>query len=136
MTRCIPPLAEFTAPDDRRINLEDDLCICACPVPPRLIASSRNAVLTVEAGDVAKMPEAQEWLAYAKTKQYGARMQFVDSETGMPLANRKLTIHKMGATQTIQTDSDGYATIETSELAEVNVHGMFESPAGQIDYEA
>ncbi|MDN7858342.1 PAAR domain-containing protein [Burkholderia cepacia] len=37
--QCVGPRLSMTGPDDRRVALSDDLCVCKCPVPPLLVAS-------------------------------------------------------------------------------------------------
>jgi uncharacterized Zn-binding protein involved in type VI secretion len=39
--QCDGPRQMMTAPDGRRAALSDDLCICGCHLPPKLIASQK-----------------------------------------------------------------------------------------------
>ncbi|KVD50867.1 hypothetical protein WS61_29815 [Burkholderia sp. ABCPW 11] len=36
---CTGPRISTTGPDGREAALSDDLCLCACPTPPKLVAS-------------------------------------------------------------------------------------------------
>lgn len=36
---CDGPRISTTGPDGRQAALSDDLCVCRCPMPPRLVAS-------------------------------------------------------------------------------------------------
>jgi uncharacterized Zn-binding protein involved in type VI secretion len=40
--QCDGPREVMTAPDGRHAALSDDLCICGCEPPPKLIASQQN----------------------------------------------------------------------------------------------
>ncbi|RQQ30903.1 PAAR domain-containing protein [Burkholderia stagnalis] len=39
--QCDGPRLPVTGPDGRRVALSDDLCICKCSTPPRLVASQK-----------------------------------------------------------------------------------------------
>lgn len=39
--QCVGLRLPMTGPDGRRVALSDDLCICKCPTPPKLIASQQ-----------------------------------------------------------------------------------------------
>jgi len=39
--QCDGPRLPMTGPDGRRVALSDDLCICKCPTPPKLVASQQ-----------------------------------------------------------------------------------------------
>ncbi|TKC91600.1 PAAR domain-containing protein [Trinickia terrae] len=45
--QCEGPRQVMTAPDGRRAALSDDLCICQCSPPPKLVASQQ--VMSVDA---------------------------------------------------------------------------------------
>ncbi|MGH8781297.1 PAAR domain-containing protein [Paraburkholderia sp.] len=45
--KCVGPRLPMTGPDGRPAALNDDLCICKCNPPPKLIASQQ--VMSVEA---------------------------------------------------------------------------------------
>ena len=40
--KCEGPRQVMTAPDGRRAALSDDLCICKCDLPPRLVATQQS----------------------------------------------------------------------------------------------
>lgn len=50
----VPPFRSF-AMSGRQIALENDLCICKCHPPPKLIASQANASMSFEADELKRM---------------------------------------------------------------------------------
>lgn len=45
--QCVGPRLSMTGPDNRRVALSDDLCVCKCPVPPLLVASQHVMLVDV-----------------------------------------------------------------------------------------
>ncbi|KVH69768.1 PAAR domain-containing protein [Burkholderia cepacia] len=41
------PRISTTGPDGRQAALSDDLCVCACPTPPKLVASQSTSYTDV-----------------------------------------------------------------------------------------
>lgn len=52
---CIGPRRPFTLPNGQQIALENDLCICKCKVPPRLLASQSAAYMSFEPDELQRM---------------------------------------------------------------------------------
>ena len=44
---CDGPRISPTGPDGRQAALSDDLCVCQCPTPPRLVASQSASYIEV-----------------------------------------------------------------------------------------
>jgi uncharacterized Zn-binding protein involved in type VI secretion len=44
---CDGPRISTTGPDGRQAALSDDLCVCQCPTPPRLIASQTASYVEI-----------------------------------------------------------------------------------------
>ncbi|MEK7887765.1 PAAR domain-containing protein [Burkholderia contaminans] len=44
---CTGPRISTTGPDGRETALSDDLCMCACPTPPKLVASQSVSYVDV-----------------------------------------------------------------------------------------
>ena len=88
ITKCVPPYRPSTGPDGRQANLDGDLCICKCFPPPRLKASFHNSFMGFESHEIATMPGASDWLAYAghveEITRYDQFFQAVDKVTGKP----------------------------------------------------
>ncbi|MDM0077491.1 PAAR domain-containing protein [Variovorax sp. J2P1-59] len=90
VTRCIPPFRPYTGPDGRQVNLDGDLCICACASPPRLKALFDSMWMEFEKHEVAAMAGSSGWLAYAGHQQAISRFDqfFVahDKQTRQPVS--------------------------------------------------
>lgn len=63
-TKCVMPYRPYTGWDGRQLNLDGDLCLCQCPVPPRLIGLNDAMVMNFEAYEIAQMPGAIPWMNY------------------------------------------------------------------------
>lgn len=63
--KCVPPLRRSTGHAGTQMAVEGDLCMCQCPVPPRLVASQRSYSMGFSAGDIATTAGAAAWLAHA-----------------------------------------------------------------------
>ena len=143
VTQCVPPYRPHTDPEGRQANLDGDLCLCKCPTPPRLKASFDNVRMGFEEYELAQMPGSNAWLAYAgyaavssPNEKYGKVFEFKDSETGEVLANRTFIINDNGVIRKAKTNSSGKAIIEATAGNAISIHLVFESPNGEINYEA
>lgn len=91
VTKCVQPFRPSTGTDGRQFNLDGDLCICKCPTPPRLIASITNNCMSFENSELASMPGASGWLAYAghaeAITRYDQFFEVVDKATGQPASD-------------------------------------------------
>ena len=89
VTKCVAPFRPHTGPDGRQANLDGDLCLCRCPVPPRLVACHHDVAMRFEAREIMDTPAATAWMAYAGHTQPLSRYDefFVvhDAATGRPV---------------------------------------------------
>jgi uncharacterized Zn-binding protein involved in type VI secretion len=65
VTRCVAPMRPHTGPDGRQACLDGDLCVCGCPVPPRLIASHQDVRMGFGVDEMTRIPGIDGWLAHA-----------------------------------------------------------------------
>lgn len=63
--KCVPPVRPATGHAKKQLSVDGDLCLCNCPVPPRLVASQKSYCMAFSASDVASTSGAATWLAYA-----------------------------------------------------------------------
>lgn len=88
-TKCVPPFRRSTGPDGRQANLDGDLCVCKCPVPPRLVARHHDSTMGFSADEVLNMPAASAWMAYAghawPSSRYDEFFVVHDAQTGRPV---------------------------------------------------
>ncbi|MDB5879665.1 MAG: hypothetical protein JWQ41_3079 [Variovorax sp.] len=89
VTKCVAPFRPSTGPDGRQANLDGDLCLCKCPVPPRLVARFHNCTMGFAAHEIMKMPAALAWMAYAghtePLSRYDEFFVVHDAQTGQPV---------------------------------------------------
>ena len=62
---CVPPIRRSTAQDGRQFSVDGDLCMCACSVPPKLLASQKNRYMGFSAAEIAANPAALSWFSFA-----------------------------------------------------------------------
>ena len=53
--QCVAPLRPCTDPTGRQISSDGDVCLCKCPVPPRLKASQRRHGMGFGAEEIASV---------------------------------------------------------------------------------
>jgi uncharacterized Zn-binding protein involved in type VI secretion len=89
VTKCVAPFRPHTGPDGRQANLDGDLCLCRCPIPPRLVAQFHDVTMEFEALEVMNMPSASGWMAHAghtrPVSRYDEFFVVHDSATGRPV---------------------------------------------------
>jgi len=145
--KCVKPYLSDTGPDGRQQLLDGDLCMCRCPVPPRLVAKRNNHLFTFTPACIFRMEaESAEWLEYAGlTAQYqaarpavdcGRLVKFADSETGQPMARRKFILNDGTRIYEGRTDGDGFAIIQAPLGQSLAIHLVFQTPCGEMLYEA
>ena len=82
ITKCIPPFRQFTGFNGRQANLNLDICICRCPVPPTLVASQTAYGMSFEAHEIAPLPEP------SSSEDFDERVRLVALESqldGIPI---------------------------------------------------
>ena len=89
ITKCVPPFRRSTGPDGRQGNLDGDLCLCKCAVPPRLVARFHNSTMGFSSNEIMSMPAAAGWMAYAghtrPLSRYDEFFVVHDSANGLPV---------------------------------------------------
>ncbi len=122
----------------KQVAMENDICICKCDPPPRLLASQNNASMSFESHELAGMGHARPGADPSKggqtTRRHSKRIYVSDSSTGEPLTNRPFIAEVEGHKQSGRTDDDGYATIETDGSKAFRIHVIFSSPKRNLTY--
>lgn len=138
-TRCVAPFRPHTDPSGRQANLDGDLCICKCAIPPRLKAAHHNRYMSFHENEVAQIARANSWLvnpghefASNSSRRHKKVFVFKDSETGKLLANRLFIVDDNGTFRKGETDESGRATIEASADRHISIHLIFRTPQDEI----
>jgi uncharacterized Zn-binding protein involved in type VI secretion len=90
--QCVPPIRKVTGHAGKQLSVDGDLCICACPRPPRLIASQKQHNVRFSTPDIAKAPDAVPWFVHAGHKpsdigfHHDEQFQLLDAQN-RPLVN-------------------------------------------------
>ncbi|MBC8748977.1 putative Zn-binding protein involved in type VI secretion [Paraburkholderia sp. WC7.3g] len=133
----VPPYRPMTL-HGKQIALENDICICKCDPPPRLIASQNNASMSFESRELAGTGHMRQGAQRSKNAQTARRhlkrIYVSDSSTGEPLTNRPFIADVEGREQSGRTDDNGYATIETDGSRSFRIHVIFASPKRNLTY--
>ncbi|MPQ57339.1 PAAR domain-containing protein [Duganella sp. FT27W] len=98
----------------KQVALQDDLCLCRCPSPPRLIAIQSLKCQILD-GDSATSPEAAASLARQQIQSDALQdpkdqivLRLLDDYSQQPLAARRYRLEFSDKVVEGQTDSDGY----------------------------
>jgi len=126
------------------VALENDIVICGCPVPPKLVSNLHQTMTYDDQAEsmgtivspvgAAAAPAALAASTQGSQEKHGKLFLFEDSETGAPLANRKFLANVGGAKQSGVTDASGYAHVDAAPGQEVQVHLIFEAPVGALKH--
>jgi uncharacterized Zn-binding protein involved in type VI secretion len=89
ITKCIPPFLPKTAPDGRQQNLDGDLCICGCRIPPKLVARFKNMGMTFDEGTAERHTASSGLLEQPafiqKPERYDEHFIITCNRTGKPV---------------------------------------------------
>jgi uncharacterized Zn-binding protein involved in type VI secretion len=89
VTKCIPPFMPKTSPDGRQQNLEGDLCICGCRIPPKLVARFTNMGMTFDTGTAERHTASSGLLEkpsfIQKPERYDEHFVISCNRTGKPV---------------------------------------------------
>lgn len=101
--------------DGRQVALENDLCICQCNPPPRLVASHDDMCQTFESHELASLGYAADGSSLAqaasKSAAFDRHFRFVD-ENGTPVTGIRVHVTDVsGSTSSVTTDCDGRTPI-------------------------
>lgn len=106
----VPPYRPFSILG-KQVALDNDICICKCSPPPRLIASQNTAFMSFDGEELSKMGFSSNGMALQKTSEppaFDDRFQLLDAETGEPLVGFEYAIERAnGEVEHGVTDSDG-----------------------------
>lgn len=110
----------------KQVALENDLCICKCNPPPKLIASQSNAFMDFDSAELATMGYTPQG-RYIGDASYDQHFLLKDERTGHPLKNTPYKIvtddgeeiegrtDEHGHTEKVYADSAVTATIDVFE---------------------
>lgn len=144
VAKCVMPFIPDVAPNGAQKLLDGDLCMCQCPVPPRLIGELTHYWFGLESHHVEKMGSAcAGWITHMGLQaqfpalmqsRHGKRFQFNHSETGEPLAGRTVIVEEGGSIREMKTDVQGGLTIMSAAGSSIKLHVVFESSLGELTY--
>ena len=104
----------------KQVALQDDLCVCACPAPPRLVANQTLKYQSLGGGgggenhseaDAANAASASRVTAQASALTEQAEqvaLRFVDEFTQAPIASKRYRLELPECAIEGSTDTDGY----------------------------
>ena len=111
VTKCVPPYRPSTDPEGRQANLDGDLCLCKCPIPPRLKASFANVRMGFKKHEI--VGDALAWFIRAGHDpatiglREDQRFLITDLTTGEALAGAAYVLECDGFRVEGVTDADG-----------------------------
>lgn len=113
--------------NDKNVALENDLCICGCLSPPRLLPSQsvRYQIIgeaAVEARQAAERSIAAEAWADAGA-MFDDRYILIDEESGEPFANTEYALQRRdGQVEFGITDAQGHTHLLTAAVQAETIH--------------
>jgi len=109
----------------KQVALEDDLCVCGCAPPPKLIANQTMRYQTIGDAAVATYAEhsatrsATEAAPIAAVEGYDLHFKLTDQTSGLALSDRHYIIELANGTRLEgRTDGEGKTRTATSTQAE------------------
>lgn len=113
--RCIGDRIPSTGRHGREQALSDDLCICRCPIPPRLVASQVTYSTSgnsdggsVDLSTLATAPFQYGLPPTREADKYDQRFCVVEESTGEPIKERRYKLTYRGGEMLGRTDGHGY----------------------------
>lgn len=87
VTKCVPPFRSWVGLDGRQVNLDGDLCICNCPISPRLRASSSDMEMTFHSHELERVKSIIPWIVCLsdKNEDYEISFDIVEADTKIPV---------------------------------------------------
>lgn len=140
--RCVGPRIPETW-NGRNVALENDLCICRCDAPPRLLTSQvlRSQVIK-DSGRALSNPAPWQIARGAPEQVFAEQFQLLDDDTGAPVAARQYALVRgSGKLEFGTSDTRGLTHVlsatASAEQVEVYVEGpLFSasliSPSGAV----
>lgn len=99
----------------KQAALENDLCICKCDPPPRLLASQHYASMSFDSEELCRMGYAPDGsrLASGNAGEFDRHFRFVD-EHGQPVSGIRVHLTDVdGQTSPVTTDSNGRTPVRS-----------------------
>ncbi len=135
---CIAPRLNFKM-DGKLPALEGDYCICGCMPPPQLMANQSLSYQEVENGPESSLGHASAAAVSMSGNTHnidaGQQYQFLDSETQQPLSGRHYVGKVDGSPISGTTDDNGFAHIDASQGAAIELHLIFTSPKDALRHQ-
>jgi hypothetical protein len=135
--QCVSPRLTETC-NGKAVALEDDLCICSCPSPPKLKATQSSDYQNIgakpngpsESGTCVKGCDARGGSGLSSASpaavSYDDRYVLVDDDTGFPLGQTEYAIRRAsGAFEFGTTDEDGHTHLLSATLSAESVQIYF-----------
>ena len=126
-------------PDDfmgHKPALNNDICICRCDPPPRLLASQGTMYEEYGPAELAAMGFSDDGKPLQKivsSTNCAQRILVKDSVTGEPLTQQPYLLDIDGVRQMGRTDANGYALIKTNGAKPFILHVVFSSPKRELE---
>jgi uncharacterized Zn-binding protein involved in type VI secretion len=136
---CVGPRLPETW-DGKQVALENDLCVCGCAPPPKLIANQTMRYQTI--GDAMAAAHAEDFAERAATgaasivatEAYDLHFKVTDQASGLPLSDRHYLIELANGTrQEGRTDREGKTKTVTAARAEHATLHISEPDAAPIN---
>ncbi|WP_423370235.1 PAAR domain-containing protein [Burkholderia sp. LMG 32019] len=109
----------------KQIALENDICICKCAPPPRLIASQSTGSMSFEGHELAQLGfrADQNLTSPIGSACFDDRFKLFNATSGMPLINTEYAILRAnGKIEHGVTDGDGHTHLLSSTVDSEDVH--------------
>lgn len=118
---CVGPRIPETW-NGKNVALENDLCLCGCAIPPRLLPSQSVRYQNISDASAGRTQAAA--VAASKDTMFNDRYVLVDEDTGEPLTNTEYALKgTSGKFEFGTTDANGHthliATSATSEPIDI-----------------
>jgi uncharacterized Zn-binding protein involved in type VI secretion len=139
---CVGPRIPETW-NGKNVALENDLCICRCPVAPKLLPNQilRSQVIK-DSGRALSSPAGGMAARGAPERLFTDRFVLVDERDGQPLARREYAVVRASGKLEFGTSDDGgrthlLSTTDDAENVEIFVQGPMMtasliSPSGEV----
>ena len=123
--RCVGPRVAETW-NGKHVALENDLCVCGCPTPPKLVPQQSLRLQTMKGSgthDAAKQARKDAIASEIADARFDDKFVLIDDETGEPLRNVEYAVERAsGSIEFGVTDEQGRTHLlsQTSEPETVN----------------
>jgi uncharacterized Zn-binding protein involved in type VI secretion len=120
---CIGPRIPETW-NGKNVALENDLCLCGCANPPRLLPN--QSVRYQNLSDAAAGSTQAAGIAASKDRMFDDRYVLIDEDTGEPLANAEYALKgPSGKIEFGTTDANGHTHLIATSAASESIEIFF-----------